>query len=214
MDFLFQIEEYLKGNLSYKEGVELYKQYGTNNTLKTLFAGEKDDYTVSKLKKELQSILENRKQIKEVSNFKVFSPSKKRATINVEALPPHLKTEYYKLSPIIREIAATNPTLIHLKNDEARYDSANRILELVEKRKAIFQRLEYFQEHGKDHPFYEPPRTEIKPAGNVSLFEAHYRLKLLLTQRSKLKKKENRVDDYMKVCSEIQAMRLIIENGE
>ena len=205
MDFLFQIEEYLKGNLSYKEGVELYKQYGTNKTLKALFAGEKDDYTVSKLKKELQLILDNRKEIKEVSDFKVFSPSKKRATINVEALPPHLKTEYYKLSPIIREIAATNPTLIH---------SANRILELVEKRKAIFQRLEYFQEHGKDHPFYEPPRTEIKPAGNVSLFEAHYRLKLLLTQRSKLKKKENRVDDYMKVCSEIEAMRLIIENGE
>ena len=214
MDFLFQIEEYLKGNLSYKEGVELYKQYGTNKTLKALFAGEKDDYTVSKLKKELQLILDNRKEIKEVSDFKVFSPSKKRATINVEALPPHLKTEYYKLSPIIREIAATNPTLIHLKNDEARYVSANRILELVEKRKAIFQRLEYFQEHGKDHPFYEPPRTEIKPAGNVSLFEAHYRLKLLLTQRSKLKKKENRVDDYMKVCSEIEAMRLIIENGE
>lgn len=214
MDFLFQIEEYLKGNLSYKEGVELYKQYGTNKTLKALFAGEKDDYTVSKLKKELQSILDNRKEIKEVSDFKSFSPSKKRATINVEALPPHIKTEYYKLSPIIREIAATNPTLIHLKNDEARYVSANRILELVEKRKAIFQRLEYFQEHGKDHPFYEPLRTEIKPAGNVSLFEAHYRLKLLLSQRSKLKKKENRVDDYMKVCSEIQAMRLIIENGE
>ncbi len=214
MDFLFQIEEYLKGNLTYKQGVELYKQYGTNKTLKTLFAGEKDDYTVSKLKKELQSILENRKQIKEVSDFKVFSPSKKRATINVEALPPHLKTEYYKLSPIIREIAATNPTLIHLKNDEARYVSAARILELVEKRKAIFQRLEYFQEHGKDHPFYEPITAEIKPAGNVSLFEAHYRLKLLLTQRSKLKKKENRVNDYMKVCDEIAAMRLIIENGE
>lgn len=214
MDFLFQIEEYLKGNLTYKQGVDLYKQYGTNKTLKTLFAEEKDDYTVSKLKKELQSILENRKHIKEVSDFKSFSPSKKRATINVEALPPHLKTEYYKLSPIIREIAATNPTLIHLKNDEARYVSAARILELVEKRKAIFQRLEYFQEHGKDHPFYEPPKTEIKPAGNVSLFEAHYRLKLLLTQRSKLKKKENRVNDYMKVCDEIAAMRLIIENGE
>ena len=86
-------------------------------------------------------------------------------------------------------------------------------MELVEKRKAIFQRLEYYQEHGKDHPFYEPPRTEIKPAGNVSLFEAHYRLKLLLTQRSKLKKKENRLDDYVKVCDEIAAMRLIIENG-
>ncbi len=214
MDFLFQIEEYLKGNLTYKQGVELYKQYGTNNTLKALFAGEKDDYAVSKLKKELQSILDNRKQIKEVSDFKTFSPSKKRASINVEALPPHLKTEYYKLSPIIREIAATNPTLIHLKNDEARYVSAKRILELVEKRKAIFQRLEYFQEHGTDHPFYDPPKTEIKPAGNVSLFEAHYRLKLLLTQRSKLKKKENRVNDYMKVCDEIAAMRLIIENGE
>lgn len=214
MDFLFQIEQYLIGNLTYTQGAELYKKYGTNKTLKNLFASGEDDYSCKKLKTELQLILDNRKQIKETSIFTTHTVSKKRATINVEALPPHLKAEYYKLSPIIREIAATNPTLIHLKTNEARYDSAKRILELVEKRKAIFVRLEYYQENGKDHPFYEPIITEVKPIGPVSFFEAHYHLKLLRSQKSKLKKKPNRLGDYEKVCNEINAMNLIIENGE
>jgi hypothetical protein len=222
MDFLFKIEQYLSGKLPYKDGVKLYLDYGTNSILKNMFSTGEDDYCKKKLKTELDLILQKRKlQIiseTKISNeqptYQIFTESKKKGSINVEKLPPHLKTEYYKLAPIIREIAATNPTLIHLKTKEARFESAGRILDLVEKRKAIFVRLEYFQEHGEDHPYYKPLIEEIEVNNRISYYEAQYKLKILRSQKTRLKKKPARLKDYEKVCIEIDEMLKIIANGK
>lgn len=146
----------------------------------------------------------------------------------MEKLPPHLKSEYYKLAPIIREIAATNPTLIHLKSDEARYASAQRIIELAEQRQAIFDRIDYFLEHGTEHPFYAEKENPVidnenliptkktqayEPIEANSFYEAQYKLKLARSMRSKLKNKPNRHADYKKVCEEIIQLELTIKNG-
>lgn len=230
MDFLFnEITEYLAGKRTYKQAVDFYGMHGSNSALKTVFSLGEDAYSVKKLKEEFTKMLPQKLEISKTESFVSHSEPKKKGKINVEALPSHLKTEFYKLAPIIREIAATNPTLIHLKSNEARYESACRILELVEKRRAIFERLDYFQEHGLEHPFYLEKEISVidnenykivnksieakahKTGDNV-FYEAQYKLKLARSMRSKLKNKPNRHTDYKKVCEEITALELLIKN--
>lgn len=213
MDFLFEIEEYLSGNRSFLQAVEIYAQYGENSALKTLFSLGEDSYSRKKLKEELRRILESRKIQKQ--EFEVYSKPKQKGSINVDALPPHLKTEYYKLAPLIREIAATNPTLVHLKTDKARYESAARIIELVDQRRAIFIRLDYFQEHGKDHPFYATPVPEQQTISHeMSYYEAQYKLKLARSLRSKLAKNPKRIADWEKTNIEIKHLEEIVNKNK
>ena len=212
MDFLFEIQEYLAGNRSYEQAVEIYNDYGSNSALKTLFSLGEDSYSRKKLKEELKQILSSRTVQKQ--EFETYSKPKQKGSINVDLLPPYLKEEYYKLAPIIREIAATNPTLVYLKTDKDRQVSAARIIELVDKRRAIFTRLDYYQEHGVDHPFYAEPVAAEKPKEEISFFEAQYKLKLARSHRTKLAKNPKRIKDWEKVNIEIKHLEAIVAKNK
>lgn len=78
MEILFnEINEFIKGNRTYQQGVELYKQYGKNSALKILFTTGEDSYSRAKLKTALADLLPT-----EVTNtpktFEVFSAPKKK----------------------------------------------------------------------------------------------------------------------------------------
>lgn len=214
MDFLFnEITEFLNGNRTYQQGVDLYKDYGLNSALKTLFTLGEDNYSRTKLKAELRQMLASLGDKKPV--YETYSQPKKKGSIDVEALPPHLKVEYFKIAPAIREIAATNPTLIHLKTDQDRFVSAKRIVDLSKKRRSIFDRLDHFQEHGSDHPFYIPvPVIEIqKETNEMGYYEAQHKLKLARSQKSKLRNNAARHADYKKYCDQIEELEAIVAKG-
>ena len=51
-----EINAWLNSVRNYSRGVELYKKYGHNNTLKALFSKGKGNYTVNKLTEELRKL--------------------------------------------------------------------------------------------------------------------------------------------------------------
>lgn len=249
MDLLLEIERYLKGELSYKTGVELYEKLGNNAVLKALFKTE-DAYSRNKLKAELQRICEIRKpdglerlgftdnvhfyiqknqlkieldkmtqaqfnaeyhcKPKPTSDYVSYAPSKKKGSINVEKLPGHLKTEYYKQISYIREISATNAKLLLMPTDEERHEAAKRIVHLGELRKAILKRIDHYLETGAD-PLDKPASAHSDPSQNeVSWLQAHYELKLLRSQRTKLKDKPARMADFKHVCERIEVLEAIV----
>ena len=211
MEFLSQIESYLAGNLSFTDAVALYAKIGTNKALKfTLSLGE-DDYARKKLKDEFEAIIASLQANKKENEFKSFTPSKKALTINVELLPAHLRLEFVKLGPIIREMASLHAKLLLYPNDQERFTAAATIMQLSKERRAILNRIDYFSQHGTDHPMYEVAAAPkiIIPLSTVSYFEAQHKIKLLMSRRTKLKDQPNRYQYYLAVCKDIEFYRSI-----
>lgn len=221
VEFLLEIEQYISGNLSFAEGVKIFNKVSTNYALKQVFALGDDEYSREKLRSEFQKMLSAYKLANTVieaavevatsfeaspSIFLSHTVSKKKGSINVSKLPVHLQVEYYKLSPIIREMASLHAKLPLYQKDEERFVAAKRIIELSKARRKIFNRLDYFEENGTDHPFYIKPKAAVKEIAQVktSYAEAQYQLNLLRAQRSKLKKKPDRYLDLQEVIKKIE----------
>lgn len=211
VEILVLIQQYLNGDLSYKQGVAIYQKHGDNAALKKLFLQGEDDYSIKKLHSELE-VIEKRLQANVDSNkFKSFTESKLKGKVNIEILPAHLRELYHKRIQLIREIALLHSRLPLYANDNERYDAANKIVSLTEERRIIFTRCDYFMEHGKDHPAYamvevEPPVTE-----GVSYFEAQYKLKLLRSRKSKLENNPKRQDDFKQLLNDIEIYKKIVD---
>lgn len=202
--------------MPYNEAVLLYNRIGTNSALKKLLEIGEDDYSRDKLKAELERISFNIQSDKEENNFKSFTKSKNEGGIQVELLPTKLREEYHKLRPIIGEIRNIHAKLPMYSTKEERYDAANRIIELVAKRRIIWDRIDYFKEHGSDHPIYQAPVMIEAPevvATKITQLEAKHKLNLLRSQRTKLRDKIHRFEDYTRVCNEIDELNNLISNG-
>lgn len=212
VEILVLIQQYLNGDLSYQQGVAIYTKYGDNNALKKLFADGEDDYSIKKLHRELQEIEKRFKANVDSDKFKSFTESKLKGKVNEAILPAHLKTLYYKRIQLIREIALLHSRLPLYPNNEERLVAASKIVDLTEERRVIFTRCDYFMDHGKDHPAYALVEVEEPKTNGVSYFEAQYKLKLLRSQKSKLKNKPNRAADLQKICDEISIYETIVNN--
>jgi len=211
VEILVLIQQYLNGDLTYKQGVAIYQKHGDNAALKKLFLQGEDDYSIKKLYSELQAI-ETRLKANNTNNaFKSFTESKLKGKVNVEILPAHLRDLYHKRIQLIREIALLHSRLPLYPNDTERLAAASKIVDLTEERRIIFTRCDYFMEHGKDHPAYalvevEPPVTE-----GISYFEAQYKLKLLRSRKSKLEKNPKRLDDFNQLLEDIKIYKKIVD---
>lgn len=214
MEILVLIQSYLNGDLSYQQGVAIYQKYGENSALKKLFAQGEDDYSIKKLHKELLEIEKRLSATVKSNSFKTFTESKLKGKINVEILPTHLRELYHKRIQLIREIALLHSRLPLYPNDAERLAAAEKIVSLVEERRVIFTRCDYFMEHGRDHPSYELVEVEPVKTTGISFYEAQYKLKLLRSQKSKLKDKPKRADDYKKICDDILIYETIVNNGK
>ncbi len=229
VEFLSQIEQYVSGNLSYEEGVEIFNKVSNNNGLKTVFALGEDDYSREKLRSEFQAILSKQQPvvidgttqsaasfIASASKFESFTVSKKKGSIDIQKLPPTLLAEYYKLSPIIREMASFHSKLFLYVSDEDRFIAAKRIVELGTARRMIFQRLDHYQTTGHDHPAYiqaQYPEFRIEEKVSNAYSDAQYQLKLLRSRRSKLKNKPDRFHDLQAVNKKIAHYESIKPDG-
>lgn len=211
MEILHLIELFLKGEKDYAYGVELYSKIGTSNSLKKLFASGEDDYSREKLTAELETFANSLKANTVKNKFQSFTAPKKKP-IDISILPANLRAEHAKLGPIIREMASLHAKLELFSSDELRYEAAEKIIELAKARRIIFTRLDYFSENGKDHPmFVSQPSEEPVSEPVLDFASALKKIKLLRSQRTKLKDRPDRYDDYVRICNEITILTPIIK---
>ena len=212
MEVLLLLEQFLNNKLSFKQGVKLYEQLGGSPVLLNLFKTE-DDFARKKLRTELQkrfNSLNNKTTV--LKSGPVKSP-KKRNDINPDILPNHLKTEYLKLGPIIRQISFLHAKLEEKNNSTDRYKLAVEIIDLAKQRRTIYTRLDYFIDHNRDMPGFELVK-EAADLKDTPYFEALHKLQLLRVRRTKLKKLPARIKDYEKVVDEIKILEEIVKKNK
>ncbi|OFY87852.1 MAG: hypothetical protein A3F72_02985 [Bacteroidetes bacterium RIFCSPLOWO2_12_FULL_35_15] len=170
----------------YKQGVDFYLKYGSNNTLKALFQSGANIYTKEKLDSELRAI-------------SVLVPERKISKYNRDDFPLQLQTEFDKLGELIRKIGYLHAQLAIVRTNSDRFKIAKDVLKLVEQRRNIFNRLDEFKTTGKDLlpieikkeiPEYNTENVALKA---LQLKDEARRLRV---QRSKLKSNKKRVADY------------------
>lgn len=212
MEILVLIKKYLDGNLPYLAGVKIYQERGSSSTLKTLFRTE-DDFSRKKLRSELQAIY-NSLQVSSPepeTGYTSYSVSKKKGTIRVEILPEYLKVEYFKLSPIIREAAHLHSKLPLFQTNDERLETVREIIKLIRKRRQIFARCDHFMETGQDQIATVTEVSETME--KISFPQAMNKIRLLRSQRSKLKNKPHRQEDYKIVCKQIESLEKLISDA-
>lgn len=208
MDLLYSINQYLKGKLSFNQGVELYKQAGASAFILQILKTE-DDYAHDKLRSELQKHFDRLNSV-ETKPKKHPAGNLIRQQINPESLPTHLRAEYNKLGNIIRNISFLHAKLEEKNSNGERYKLAAQIIELVTERRIIYSRCDYYVANGRDLPQFENNKTEVD-LQKLTKFEALHKIQLLRVQRTKLKKLPARVNDYNKVCSQIKVLEKLVK---
>lgn len=199
-DLLVQHKE---GSLSYKDGVALFLDlYPTKKTLLSFFETE-DAISRKKLNALLMEKYQELAKNREENNFQSFAPSKhKNNPINLENLPAELRKEYAKLGPLIREISNLHARLFNCATSDLRKPIAFKIVELSAQRRGIFFKIDSYHETGKVIEAEKLEKVET-PASAEKNYKLEYELKLLRSQKSKLKDKPNRIEEFNAVVKKI-----------
>lgn len=212
MEILVSIQQYLDGNLSYTDAVKLYNEIGTNSALKKVFATGEDDYSVNKLTSEFKALISKLKPEKSTSFQSFTVPKNNNAQLPIDKFSPELRTAYHRLSPIIREMAMLHAKLPEFQTDAERFECASKIYKLSRERRTIWDRVDYFKEHGVDHPMFKTVEKTPEQVIEIDLSKAKKNLNLLRTQRTKLRGKTHRLADFERVCTEISLLEIYIKN--
>jgi len=198
------LQKQKEGKLSYKDGVTLFFTLWPEKkkSLASFFTKE-DVYSRRKLKKELGAKFDELQAIQQQNNFVDFSISKNRNNpIDLSKLPTALRKEHARLGPIIREIASLHARLYNCSTDSQRYEYAWHIVELVAERRAIFTKIDEFNATGRVTEQLQ--HQNIRAVPNIEKdYKVEYELKLLRSQRTKLKKNPRRVHELNEVIKKI-----------
>jgi hypothetical protein len=196
-------QKWKEQGFDYDDGVAFYNQYGQNNTLKKLFAAAKTPFTVEKLKAEIKNL-----------DFIKVKISTTKPKIKRELLPVQLQKEFDKLHGLIQEISYHHARLDAMPNDNARFESSKVIVSAVNKRRAIYKRIDHWLLHGKDLVRHEDakPQKIISEDKELQRYQLKAELIRLRTQRSKLKTNDKRIEDYNTICKRIDEINTILKN--
>ncbi len=199
--------------MAYSDAVKLYEKVGTNSALKRLFAEGEDDYSIKKLRKEFETILIGLQGNSSQNAFKTYAtPKNSTEYLQIDQFPEALRIEYAKVRDLISELRHEHPKLKLYATKQERFEACARMYRVIKERRKIWDRVDYFKEHGVEHPMYQVHENVVAEAEKqkVTLYEAKYKLNLLRSQRTKLKDKPNRYDDLMQVKKEIAELEDLI----
>lgn len=173
-------------NKDYREGVELFSKLSDNDFLKSLFK-EKSEYTVTKLEVELRKFLTDTpitvKLDEPTDPIKVTNQVEEKKFAN-QFLKTKLK---HDLQQVYRHIDSNRFALSRCKSDKTRLEYALQILTLVERKRIIFEQMDYFDEHG-ELPTVKPKQTVF----------ATSELQRLYVQEYKMRKRLEKPDDKLR----------------
>ncbi len=205
-------DQWVKNGRDYSEAVAFYNQHGSNETLKRLFASGNTIYTRTKIAFELKAIgnvSAVQENVQVPLGFKTYIEPGKR--IDPSTFPESLKSEFYKLGPLIGRIRFLHSRLDILQTDNERRVHALEILDSTDQRREIFNKIDYFIKHGKEiqmlqnsQPKAEVAIQETDQSSELKLFKLDEELRRLRVQRSKLKNQPNRQEKLNEVCARIE----------
>lgn len=132
----------------YEQGVNLYLKHGQDPVLKKLFTAEMETaYKRQRLERALRDILSGNQVIKPAEN--------PLATISIKAWPVEaakddvlraLRADWLRK---FKEMQDLRSQLMLMANDQIRGEAAHRILQLDDECDEIYQKRDYYIEHGK-----------------------------------------------------------------
>lgn len=185
-------EHWTRSGCDYYSGVEFYIKYGQNNSLKQVFQFGPCSYTTAKLKSEL----------KKLDYIKITLGKASKPKIVREKLPTDLQIEFDKLGMLIKEISFKNAQLELLPSNSVRAKYCSEIIKAALKRREIFNRIDYYMEHGVDLVKIDP-KKKSSLLDNNKIEDLKNQLARLRSNRSKLSKNPTRVSDYNNICNQI-----------
>ena len=150
------IENWLKSNRIYTEGVNLYLIHGKNEFLKKRFQAICDDYSKKKLAEELQQLLtESTREARPQDTAKVPL----QTNIIQEADQAHYLGLLRKRDDIVKQIER-NMAVLDLSTDRnVLHQTAKQILKLHQKKCETWEKIDFYQTHG--HFQLEPKKAII-----------------------------------------------------
>ena len=170
-------------NKDYWQGVELFNTLSNNQFLKDLLKS-KSEYTVKKLEDELRKLSNDQRESDPVEDIKPVVNQVERKKFDNSYILKKLK---YDLQQVYRQIDSNRFALARCKSDKTRLEYAIQILKLVERKRMIFEKTDYFEEYG------ELPEIETKQTVFVTP-----ELQRLYVQVNKMEKRLQKPDDQLR----------------
>lgn len=149
-----EIEKYLKSNLDFKEGVELYNSYSKDKAYSSLF-GSETGYARRKLIEQLgliskSAIVEHPKSVK-IPDIEAYRAKRESKVVDIDynSLPGFLKGKVKHKRALYTQARDMHASL-SMENwtDADRYEIAKKILENFDFIDDIWKELEDYQERG------------------------------------------------------------------
>ena len=149
-----EIEKYLKSNLDFKEGVELYNRYSKDKAYSSLF-GSESGYARRKLIEQLgliskSAVVEHPKSVK-IPDIEAYRSKRESKVehIDYKSLPDFLKEKVKHKRALYTQARDMHASLsIEKWTDADRFEIASKILENFDFIDDIWKELEDYQERG------------------------------------------------------------------
>lgn len=170
-------------NKDYWQGVELFNTLSNNQFLKDLFQS-KSEYTIKKLEDELRKLSSDQPNTDPVQEIKPTVNQIEQKKFDNFHIIKKLK---YDLQQVYRQIDSNRFALARCKSDKTRLEYAIQILKLVERKRMIFEKTDYFEEYG------ELPEIATKQTVFVTP-----ELQRLYVQVNKMEKRLQKPDDQLR----------------
>jgi hypothetical protein len=191
-----EISNWLGSEQPYAAGVALYEQHGTSGMIKRLLAGSCTSYNREVLARELGKLVATAQPA-----AAQVRPPAAVPTPAADALPQLRQAR----RPLLGEREYLHARL-ELVSEAERSASALRILAIGDLLNESYAAETHYQQYGTLPT--PPPAAEPAPelASLTSVGDIHYHLKLLRTQRTKLKDRPDRAADYAQVLANIDLL--------
>ncbi|QCR23083.1 hypothetical protein [Pontibacter sp. SGAir0037] len=204
------IQEWLHSNRDYATGRQLYEQHGSSTALKKVFALGESVYNRERLLAELKALLPAAPLPKPAAVPKPLQKEKPAKVKPISTTEKHVlihrvKEQMYKLYRE-REEQHAIMGMEHLAAED-RYKHALRVLEISDRLTELWQQLQYIEQHGA-LPAPEPKYTI--PDSGAEMLKLLANLK---SQRSRLRNKPDRQEDYQLVCQRIEEIERRLKDG-
>lgn len=201
--------EHKKGDLSYNDSVALFFQiYPEKEISLKSFLETEDDHSWKRVKKGLDEKI-HELEVNQVQNkFRDVTHSVyKDNPINPELLPLELRKEYSDDRPaLFRERSQLHARLELVKDQQKRYEMADRIVTLTAQIRAIHNKVDEFMASGKVLKKEIVKREPVDPT-KLKNFEIENEIRLLMSRRSKAKDKPEKLEEFNELERQIKELR-------
>lgn len=199
------IQEWLKSDKDFAIGVALYTKYGANINLKRFFARPKTKFSEDKLLYELQQIAgTNTTETVTVkpSDFVKHTPIAK-PKINRALLPQQYQALDVKKGRLYNMAQYLKAQLDNAATQEVRLELALKIVKTWREIDAIWEKLDYWNEHGQMMPENAKAVIDLDTATESEMIKHRNNLR---SHISKLKKRPKRINDLLQKQKELETV--------